>query len=54
MIKKIRHDFFVTEKPKHEMSIQLVKDSLEEILEDTGPIEPSAKTTADIQEYSYT
>ena len=54
LIKKIRHDFFVTEKPKHEMSIQLVKDSLEEILEDTGPIEPSAKTTADIQEYSYT
>jgi hypothetical protein len=53
LIKKIRHDFFVTENPKHEMSIQLVKDSLEDILENIGPIEPSAKISADIQEYKY-
>ena len=33
--------------------MQLVKDSLEEKLEDTGPIEPSAKTVAEITEYKY-
>ena len=53
LIKKIRHDFFVTENSKHQMSIQLVKDSLEEILEDTGPIEPSSTSAANIEEYKY-
>jgi hypothetical protein len=53
LIKKIRHDFFNGEHPKHQMNMQLVKDSLEEILEDTGPIEPSADTAAAIEEYTY-
>jgi hypothetical protein len=53
LIKKIRHDFFNGEHPKHEMSIQLVKDSLEEILENSGPIEPSSASAADIEEYTY-
>ena len=42
LIKTIRHDFFATEKPSHKMYIQLVKDSLEERLLDTGPLEPSS------------
>ena len=53
LIKKIRHDFFVTENPKHQMSMQLVKDSLEEQLDDVGPIEPSADVAAAIEEYTY-
>ena len=35
------------------MNMQLVKDSLEEKLDTTGPIEPSAKTVAEIIEYTY-
>ena len=38
---------------RHRMYMNLVKDSLEEELEDTGPIEPSAKTAAEIIEYTY-
>ena len=53
LIKKIRHDFFNTENPKHQMHMQLVKDSLEEKLDNTGPIEPSADTAAAIEEYTY-
>ena len=53
LIKKIRHDFLVTENPKHQMHMQLVKDSLEEKLDNTGPIEPSADTAAAIEEYTY-
>ena len=53
LIKKIRHDFFNTEHPKHQMKLQLVKDSLEDQLEDAGPVEPSAETAADIEEYTY-
>jgi len=53
LIKKIRHDFFVTENPKHQMSMQLVKDSLEEILDNAGPIEPSADVAGAIEEYTY-
>ena len=53
LIKKIRHDFFNTENPKHQMSMQLVKDSLEEQLDDVGPIEPSADVAAAIEEYTY-
>ena len=33
--------------------MQLVKDSLEEQLDDTGPIEPSAKEEAAIGIYTY-
>jgi hypothetical protein len=53
LIKKIRHDFFNGESPKHQMHMQLVKDSLEEKLDTTGPIEPSSTTAADIEEYTY-
>ena len=53
LIKKIRHDFFNTENPKHQMHMQLVKDSLEEKLDNTGPIEPSADRAAVIEEYTY-
>ena len=53
LIKKIRHDFFVTENPKHQMNMQLVKDSLEEKLDTTGPIEPSADNAVAIEEYTY-
>ena len=53
LIKKIRHDFFVTEHPKHEMHMQLVKDSLEEKLDNVGPIEPSSDKPAAVKEYVY-
>jgi len=53
LIKKIRHDFFNGENPKHQMNMQLVKDSLEEKLDNVGPIEPSAETAAAIEEYKY-
>jgi hypothetical protein len=53
LIKKIRHDFVVTANPKHQMHMQLVKDSLEEKLDDTGPIEPSAKDKAVVNTYVY-
>ena len=33
--------------------MNLVKDSIEEELEVTGPIEPSAETAAAIEEYKY-
>ena len=54
LIKKIRHDFFNGESPKHQMHMQLVKDSLEEKLDTTGPIEPSSYIADVITEYSYT
>ena len=53
LIKKIRHDFFITEHPKHEMHMQLVKDSLEEKLDNVGPIEPSSDKSAAVKEYVY-
>jgi len=54
LIKRIRHDFIMNSSPKrHRMYMNLVKDSIEEELEITGPTEPSAETTADIIEYTY-
>ena len=54
LIKRIRHDFIMTSSPqKHRMYMNLVKDSLEEELDDTGPIEPSAEAPAEIDYYSY-
>jgi hypothetical protein len=54
LIKRIRHDFIMNSSPKrHRMYMNLVKDSLEEELEVTGPIEPSAKTVAEIVNYTY-
>ena len=54
LIKRIRHDFIMNESPKrHRMYMNLVKDSLEEELDKTGPIEPSAKKVAEITEYKY-
>ena len=38
---------------RHRMYMSLVKDSLEEELEISGPIEPSADTAAVIEEYTY-
>ena len=38
---------------RHRMYMNLVKDSLEEELDKTGPTEPSAKTVAEITEYKY-
>ena len=51
--KKIMSYFFNTENPKHQMHMQLVKDSLEEKLDNTGPIEPSADKASAIEEYTY-
>jgi hypothetical protein len=54
LIKRIRHDFIMNSSPKrHRMYMNLVKDSIEEELEVTGPIEPSAETAAAIEEYKY-
>ena len=54
LIKRIRHDFIMNSSPKrHRMYMNLVKDSLEKELDKTGPIEPSAKTVAEITEYKY-
>ena len=54
LIKRIRHDFIMNSSPKrHRMYMSLVKDSLEKELDKTGPIEPSAKTVAEITEYKY-
>ena len=54
LIKRIRHDFIMNSSPKrHRMYMNLVKDSLEEELDKTGPTEPSAKTVAEITEYKY-
>jgi hypothetical protein len=54
LIKRIRHDFIMNSSPKrHRMYMNLVKDSLEEELEVTGPTEPSAKTVAEIVNYTY-
>ena len=54
LIKRIRHDFIMNSCPKkHRMYMSLVKDSLEEELDDTGPIEPSAEAQAEIDYYSY-
>ena len=54
LIKRIRHDFIMNSSPKrHRMYMNLVKDSLEEELDSTGPIEPSADKTAEINDYKY-
>ena len=53
LIKTIRHDFFATEKPSHKMYIQLVKDSLEEELANTGALEPSSSTKGKVEVYKY-
>ena len=54
LIKRIRHDFIMNSSPKrHRMYMNLVKDSLEEELDITGPIEPSADRAAVIEEYTY-
>jgi len=53
LIKRIRHDFIMNSSPKrHRMYMNLVKDSLEEELDITGPIEPSAGTAV-VEEYTY-
>ena len=54
LIKRIRHDFIMNSSPKrHRMYMNLVKDSLEEELDKTGPTEPSAAKQAEILEYKY-
>ena len=54
LIKRIRHDFIMNESPKsHRMYMNLVKDSIEEELDITGPIEPSDEKSAEILEYKY-
>ena len=46
LIKRIRHDFNMATTPrKHEMSMNLVKDSLEEELGAGGSIEPEAASS---------
>jgi hypothetical protein len=53
LIKRIRHDFIMNASPKmHRMYMSLVKDSIEEELESTGPTEPSAEAGI-VEEYSY-
>ena len=55
LIKTIRHDFNVLAQPvQHTMSMNLVKDSLEEqIIAPDENHEPSAKNGAIIEEYQY-
>ena len=54
LIKRIRHDCIMNSSPRrHRMYMNLVKDSLEEELDITGPIEPSADRAAVIEEYTY-
>ena len=53
LIKTIRHDFFNGENPSHQMFIQLMKDSLEEELANTGPLEPESSTASVVEEYKY-
>ena len=55
LIKTIRHDFNVLTKPvQHTMSMNLVKDSLEEqIFAPDDNYEPSAKESGIIKEYQY-
>jgi hypothetical protein len=53
LIKRIKHEFFNMEIPQHKMEMSLVKDSLEEILEDSGPSEPSAETAIAVEDYIY-
>ena len=54
LIKRIRHDFIMNSSPTmHRMYMNLVKDSLEEELDVTGPLEPSADKTAEINDYKY-
>ena len=54
LIKRIRHDFLMNQSPpKHIMSMNLVKDSLEEELDVTGPVEPTdIKSTVVKYEYN--
>jgi len=53
LIKRIRHDFIMTSSPKmHRMYMSLVKDSLEEELDVTGPIEPT-DINPEITKYKY-
>ena len=56
LIKRIRHDFSMTESPpKHTMSMNLVKDSLEEELPNPDDnLEPSAPTHGSKINYAYT
>ena len=55
LVKRIRHDFSMTESPqKHIMSINLVKDSLEEQLPNpVDNMEPSAQTYGSKIDYNY-
>ena len=55
LIKRIRHDFSMTETPpKHTMSMNLVKDSLEEQLPNpVDNMEPSAQTYGSKIDYNY-
>ena len=54
LVKTIRHDFIMGGSPsKHRMYLNLVKDSLEEELNNRGPIEPSSDEAPNIMEYKY-
>ena len=54
LIKRIRHDFIMNSSPTmHRMTMNLVKDSLEEELDVTGPVEPTdIKSTVVKYEYN--
>ena len=54
IIKRIRHDFIMNSSPTmHRMTMNLVKDSLEEELDVTGPVEPTdIKSTVVKYEYN--
>ena len=53
-LKRIRHDFIMNSSPTmHRMTMNLVKDSLEEELDVTGPVEPTdIKSTVVKYEYN--
>ena len=55
LVKRIRHDFSMTQSPlKHTMSMNLVKDSLEEQLPNPADnLEPSAPTHGSKINYEY-
>ena len=55
LVKRIRHDFSMTQSPqKHIMSMNLVKDSLEEQLPNpVDNMEPSAQTYGSKIDYNY-
>ena len=56
LVKRIRHDFAMMQSPpKHTMSMNLVKDSLEEELPNPADnLEPSAPTHGSKIDYAYT